>query len=246
MERGARGGTIWFHAVAVAFGVCLIALAVPRVVGQSALLGAQLPAGTGFEEATSGEGLVSAIEAASRAVAWTPNDRQARAQLASLWSEGSLYAAAAGDVELSLATLDQARQAFVAALQPAPAEPELWYALARTSFVQEGGNAASIDDVIRMLRMSYLTGPLEQTVIERRLPFSLILWEQLDEELRGYVRREVNSQRGRDLVPAYIQAPPSAQAFITEEIKQQRGEVELDLFLAAVGRFRDAQIKEGS
>ncbi|WP_137389846.1 hypothetical protein [Rhodoligotrophos defluvii] len=211
-----RRGAVWLYlqaATALALGLVLLLVAVPRLVAQVSL--AATPASP--DAALTPAELDEAIASAVRAVSWQPGDRDAYQRLAMLWLRGFDLQAAAEDWAGANQSRDQVHAVMQAGLEVAPGAPDLWFGLARIEAARGEFSPAAA----AYLRNSYLTGPREQWVGVQRVLFAVTHWAKLDPSLKGMVQRELRYQPPRTLARLTYDAPPDLLALIEAEAQSR-------------------------
>lgn len=145
-----------------------------------------------------------------------PLDREAQARVA-LESTSKALTSPSRDNSRALAL---AEGNVSRALQISPIQPEIWLASARLSF-QRADKSSAIDS----LKMSYLTGQHEMSLVESRLRLVIRFSAFTDSEVRDFARRDVrtlfqsDSANGR-LKSLLFQAPPTGKTFLEETVRE--------------------------
>ena len=165
-------------------GLVIAGLAVPRLVAAVVLL----PGDPILSEALSG--LPIAVEeldllADTRRTASWSGDARVEAEL------GAVLLRSAGargfEAPEGRNLLEEAAAALRRGLTRSPADPYAWARLARIEMLLDGPTAHAG----RVLRMSYLTGIYEPTLLLPRLSLAFRLWEHLDDKTRGMTDQQI-------------------------------------------------------
>lgn len=159
-----------------------------------------------------------------------------------LWTDSAftyadLIFTADPSVNHAAATVAQARDSIMRAIDEAPTQSSVWLLLAGVASHYPATNL----DPIQALKMSFYTGPSEQRIIPLRLRLAIQANQFDDVEIREFVARDlrllIGEKQGDAIANAYATAPPPAQRFIEQTVN------DFDPSMLGALRARDARQK---
>jgi hypothetical protein len=184
-------------ATAVAVGITLVVLAIPRLgAGLSELHGTWAIAELRSGAPVSGVDIGLAIGSLNAANSWLEN-AQRHSALSRLYYAGALLTEA--DSESRRAALLASRDASRRAIELNPALPEPWLRLAQTEYALDRISP----QMIRALSMTYRTGQYNRFTVFAMTELAFLAWGQLEPEIRARASEQIvfaMKQRKKQLV----------------------------------------------